>query len=81
MKKAEKAQKQAIENDIIENNTVNKDRKPPTPHFRSAHWHRFWCGSEKQNNKRLELRWIEPTFVCGSYSSKSQSDVVIHKMD
>ena len=76
MKKAEKEQQKNLEKDINA-----KDRKPPTPHFRSAHWHRFWCGSEKQNNKRLELRWIEPTFVCGSYSSKSQSDVVIHKMD
>jgi len=58
----------------------NPERKPPIPHFRSAHWHNFWCGSEKDNSRHLELRWIEPTFVCGSYDSSKTKDVVIHNM-
>lgn len=54
-----------------------KGRKPPVPHFRKAHWHRFWTG---KGRKVCELRWIEPVFVCGSYRSDSATDVVIHKV-
>lgn len=72
MKKAEEKQRKEIEK------SNDKTRKPPTPHFRCAHWHKFWCGSEKDNTKRLELRWIEPIFVCGSYTSDSKTDVTIH---
>lgn len=54
------------------------ERKSPTPHIRCAHWHRFWHGSKQQGNRHLELQWVEPVFVCGSYTSNK--DVIIHKM-
>lgn len=56
----------------IENNTTSK-RKSPMPHFRCAHWHKFWVG---KGRKELRLMWIEPIFV-GNGESK---DVVIHKV-
>lgn len=33
------------------------------------------------DDKKLEYKWIEPVFVCGSYSSDKDSDVVIHKVE
>ena len=48
-------------------------RKSPIPHFRSAHWQRYWVG--KGRTKQI-TKWIEPIFVGGGESS----DVTIHKM-
>ena len=52
-------------------------RKPPIPHFRSAHWHKYYTGKNRVNQ---ELRWIEPVFVCGEYSSDN-TDVIMHKVE
>lgn len=71
MKKAEKEQREAIEK------TGDKTRKPPIPHFRAAHWHRYWVGAGRTT---CIVKWIEPVFVCGSYDS-SKTDVVIHKVE
>lgn len=60
-----------------ERDAVSTGRKPPVPHFRKAHWHRYWTG---KGRTVCELRWIEPVFVCGSYSSDSKTDVIIHNM-
>lgn len=60
-----------------EKEAASKGRKPPVPHFRRAHWHRFWTG---KGRTVCELRWIEPVFVCGSYSSDSVTDVIIHNV-
>lgn len=70
MKKAEKKE-QAI--------AASHRHKSPIPHFRSAHWHGYWYGHG--DDKKLEYKWIEPVFVCGSYSSDKDSDVVIHKVE
>lgn len=70
MKKAEKKE-QAI--------AASHGHKSPIPHFRSAHWHGYWYGHG--DDKKLEYKWIEPVFVCGSYSSDKDSDVVIHKVE
>lgn len=40
------------------------DRKRPRPYVRCAHWHRYWCGSG--GDRRLEVRWVEPTFCNGT---------------
>lgn len=60
-----------------EREAVIKGRKPPVPHFRRAHWQRFWTG---KGRTVCELKWIEPVFVCGSYRSDSVTDVVIHNV-
>lgn len=70
MKKAEKKE-QAI--------ATSHGHKSPIPHFRSAHWHGYWYGHG--DDKKLEYKWIEPVFVCGSYSSDKDSDVIIHKVE
>lgn len=58
---------------------LRKNRKPPVPHFRSAHWAHYWTGKGRTN---CELRWIGPTFVCGDYdSSKNSGDVIIHPVE
>ena len=36
-------------------------RKPVRPHCRCAHWHHYRTG---KGRTRLEIRWIQPSFVC-----------------
>ena len=43
---------------------IKSSRNRPRPYVRCAHWHRYWCGSQKE--KKLQLRWIEPIFCNGS---------------
>lgn len=33
------------------------------PHIRRAHWHPYWCGSERDGTRHLELRWVTPVYV------------------
>ena len=51
-------------------------RKPPIPHYRSAHWQNFWYGPRNSEDRHTELRWIEPVFVGG----KEASIATIHKV-
>jgi len=36
------------------------DRKGPAPHIRTAHWHTYWVGSERTQDRRRVLRWLPP---------------------
>ena len=49
-----------------------KTRKPPCAHYRRAHWHGYWTG---KGRTEYITKWVEPVFVCGSFSSEA----VIHK--
>ena len=56
--------------------TIKKDsnkRNSPIPHFRSAHWHKYWVG---KGRKELRVKWIEPIFVGNGKSN----NVIIHKV-
>ena len=56
--------------------TIKKDsnkRNSPIPHFRSAHWHKYWVG---KGRKELKVKWIEPVFVGNGKSN----NVIIHKV-
>ncbi len=55
---------------------TSKARKSPIPHFRCAHWQRFWTG--KGRTEPIN-KWIEPVFV-GFGEKKTETDVIIHKM-
>lgn len=51
--------------------TVKKPHKSPVPHFRCAHWSRYWVG---KGRTKMILKWIQPTFVNG----KMAKNVTIH---
>lgn len=48
-------------------------RKSPIPHFRRAHWHKFWVG---EGRNTLKVKWIEPVFV----GQGPSSNATIHKI-
>lgn len=54
-------------------NTNTSKRKSPIPHFRCAHWHKFWIG---KGRKTLKVMWIEPVFV----GNGEPSNATIHKI-
>lgn len=65
--------KKDYENDNIDNNDDTTKRKSPTPHFRAAHWHKYWVG---KGRTELRVKWIEPVFVGNS----EPKNVIIHKI-
>lgn len=56
------------------NSSVEKHVKP---HFRRAHWHRYWIGKKNSDERRLVLKWTHQCF-CGS---SSNLDIVKHKVN
>ena len=46
--------------------TKNIRPNRPRAYVRCAHWHRYWCGNEE--NRHVELRWLEPTYCNGAIS-------------
>ena len=38
---------------------------PKRPHARCGHFHHFWVGSIKENNRKLIVKFVAPTFVNG----------------
>lgn len=55
--------KEETANNIEPKNVGSSSKK--RPHSRRGHWHHFWIGSEKQNNRKLILKWIAPMFING----------------
>lgn len=45
------------------NSQLDKQHKRKRAHSRRGHWHHYWKGSKKNNNQRLVLKWIAPTFI------------------
>lgn len=45
--------------------TLDHKRKSPIPHFRRAHWQRFWVG---KGRTKVINKWIAPTFVNGEFA-------------
>jgi hypothetical protein len=54
-----------------EYNTSKTNRKPPVPHFRSAHWQKYHVG---KGRTETIVKWIEPTFVGGA----TAKNVTVH---
>ncbi len=50
-----------------------RHRKSPIPHFRAAHWQRYWVG---EGRKECRVNWLEPVFVGNNVGS----DIIIHNI-
>ena len=48
---------------MIKNVATRSHRRP---HTRRGHYHHFWTGSEKDDSRKIILRWVAPTFINGS---------------
>ena len=69
----QKYRKYMKEYNSTENSEI-KSYKPRAPHFRKAHYHRFWVG---KGRKELRINWIEPIYV-GFGDNKN---IVINKVE
>ena len=62
------------ENNEEDNNSEKTTkRKSPIPHFRCAHWHKYWVG---EGRTLLRVKWVEPVFVGNS----EPKNIIIHKV-
>ena len=55
----------------VDETEPKKRRKSPVPHFRSAHWQRFWVG---KGRTKCKVTWVEPALI----GAKQNKNVVIH---
>ena len=53
-------EKQLASGEEYQKSTATGMGRTVRPHVRRAHWHHYWVG---EGRTRLEVRWIEPTFV------------------
>ena len=53
-------EKQLASGEEYQKSTATGMGRTVRPHVRRAHWHHYWVGGGRT---RLEVRWIEPTFV------------------
>lgn len=56
----EELEKQLASGTEYQRSTATGTGRTVRPHVRRAHWHHYWVG---EGRTRLEVRWIEPTFV------------------
>lgn len=49
---------------------------PKRPHSRKGHWHHFWTGAKNSNNRKLELRWLSPTFINAKINDIPQINLI-----
>ena len=51
--------------------------RSPIPHFRSAHWQRFWTGTGRTV---CETKWIAPVFVGANGKEFIPGETVVHRV-
>ena len=44
-----------------QNGNANGTKK--SPHMRKAHWHHYWVGARESEERRLVLKWVQPSFI------------------
>lgn len=49
------------------------------PHFRRAHWHRYWIGKKNSNDRKLVVKWVHQC-LCGA-NNTDELDFVKHKVN
>ena len=57
-----------------EGSSGHTGRKPPRPHFRRAHWQRYWTG---KGRTVCEVVWCAPSFIG---RAMEQADVTVHRI-
>lgn len=47
---------------------------PPRPHWRNAHWHRYWVGASGTEERRLTVKWVAQTLVNAKHHHPENGD-------
>lgn len=50
-------------NDDAGRHLEGQKRISPKPHWRGSHWHLFWIGKRKSENRKFIIKWIAPTLI------------------
>ena len=64
--------KQETRQDITPDRQSHRERKSPRPHFRRAHWQRYWTG---KGRTVCEVVWCAPSFV-----GHAPDEATVHRM-
>ncbi|XBX07647.1 hypothetical protein QMP26_05645 [Enterocloster clostridioformis] len=55
-----------------------KRRRSPKPHWRCSHWHLFWTGKRKSENRKFIIKWIPPTLI--NCKSSEELPVIVNQI-
>lgn len=61
-------QKKVYESSAVRSN-AGSHRRSPIAHIRRGHFQGFWTGPRNSKNRKLIVKWIAPTYVCGQSGS------------
>lgn len=62
-----------------ENSTEISNRRSLRPHYRRGHWHHYWTGPRRSDERKLVLKWISPVPVgINIFDDDSNLPTVIH---
>lgn len=56
--------------------TANEGEEEVTrrPHWRNAHWHRFWVGAHDTEDRRLTVKWVGQTLINAKHHRPERGD-------
>ena len=57
----------------MDRSTASQRRMSPKPHWRGGHWHLFWTGKRKSENRKFIIKWIPPTPI----NCRSEEDMPV----
>lgn len=64
VKKLEKAKNDSGQpNGDMDRHIEGQKRLSPKPHWRGSHWHLYWIGKRKSENRKFIIKWIPPTLI------------------
>lgn len=61
---------------LIEDEDLNKNHSGKHPHVRSGHWHHYWVGKKGSENRKRIVKWLESTTV-NCYDRSKLPNVII----
>ncbi len=59
---------------------LQKNGSQKRPHVRKGHWHHYWIGSKKEQNRQLKLNWIAPSIIHQEMLDDSELPITINQV-
>lgn len=60
---------------------LQKNGSKKRPHVRKGHWHHYWVGSKKEQNRQLKLNWIAPSIIHQEMLIDSELPITINQVE
>lgn len=80
IRKTIKVNSSEVMNDEQKITFLQKIGSKKRPHVRKGHWHHYWVGSKKEQNRQLKLNWIAPSVIHQEMLDDSELPITINQV-